>query len=234
MTRLSTVLRIFAAVRAVVVLLFLTGCASVPDNNANTAPGSPREDAGDVASGRASRPRLPSTAHVPAVASGEADDDVPVASHEVLSAGTNADLIVQITEANRVVPPGGTMNLQYVLYSAEGNPGRVRLQLDAPNGWSLLDGAGEERPLEAWEIFDEELRIAVPAEAPPGVTHVLRLIAELVGEPGTSEALTSVQILNGGPMSEGDKYLAGTTTLGVSGSPIRRPGGGDVAGTVDL
>jgi hypothetical protein len=146
------------------------------------------------------------------------------------------DLILEITEASGVVPPGGVVTLKYVLYSPEGNVDWIRLRLDAPPHWSLLDAdlVERERLLEAWEIINGELRIAVPADEETGQRQLVRLTAEVVEEPGVAEALTHVHVLNGGGVRPGAAHLAGTTSLMLSRLEPSGLDGARVAGVVDL
>jgi hypothetical protein len=154
----------------------------------------------------------------------------------VRQAGLTQDLILQIAEASVVVPPGGVVSLKYVLYSAEGNVEWIRLRLDAPPSWSLLDAelVEGERLLEAWEIVTGELRIALPAGASTGQRHLVRLTAEAVEEPGVAEALTHVHVLDGGGLGAGAAHLAGTTSLMLSQLEPSGLEGARVAGAIDL
>jgi hypothetical protein len=132
--------------------------------------------------------------------------------------GLNTDLIVQIVESSRVVPPGGMATLKYVLYSTEGVPGRIRLQVHAPPGWNVIDVERVQREwvLDAWDIVTQELRVAAPPDALTGRNELIRLTAEMVDVPGVSEALAHVQVLSGAGVRSGGAHLAMTTMVGVA------------------
>lgn len=146
--------------------------------------------------------------------------------------GLNTDLILQIVESSRVVPPGGMATLKVVLYSTEGVPGRIRLQVHAPPGWNVVDVERVQREwlLDAWDIVTQELRVAAPPDAPTGPTELIRLTAEMADVPGVSEALAHVQVLSGAGVRSGGAHLAMTTMVGVwrldpSGSEQAQVGG---------
>lgn len=165
-----------------------------------------------------------------------ADSRTRSSTASVRQTGLAKDLVLEITEASRVVPPGGVVTLKYVLYSAEGEVERIRLQVDVPPGWSVLDAelVERERLLEAWEIITEDLRIAVPPDALLDKRQLIRLTAQVEGEPGTAEALTHVHILNGGGLTAGSAHLAGTATLTASGLEPWGLENARTAGIVDL
>jgi hypothetical protein len=132
--------------------------------------------------------------------------------------GLNTDLVLEIVESSRVVPPGGMARLKYVLYSTEGVPGRIRLQIHAPPGWNVIDVERVQREwlLDAWDVVTQELRVAAPQDAPTGPKELIRLTAEMVDVPGVSEALAHVQVLSGAGARSGGAHLAMTTMFGVS------------------
>lgn len=160
----------------------------------------------------------------------------PSAAPSVRSSGLNSDLILEITGANRVVPPGGVVAVEYVLYSAEGNAGRIRLQVDLPDGWSLVDAdlVGRDRLLEAWDIVKDELRLASSPDALVGPQQLIRLTAQMVDVPGVAEALTHVQVLNGRGLQLGSAHLSGTTALKVSGLNASGTDDRGIGAVVDL
>jgi hypothetical protein len=128
------------------------------------------------------------------------------------------------------------VTLRYVLYSAEGNAERVRLRMDAPAEW-LWTNEGQEhrdRLLEPWEIVRGEVHIRAPSEAPIGSYQLVRLTAEIVGEPGAAEALMHVQVLNAGRLNVGAVHLAGTVGLNWPDLEPSGFGGSRVATAVDL
>jgi hypothetical protein len=167
---------------------------------------------------------------------GRAGDGSSSAVPAVGRSGLNGDLMLEITETNGVAPPGGVLSLKYVLYHADGTAGRIRLHVEAPPGWQVQGTAASEveRQLNAWEIAREELRIAIPMDAPVGLRGVVRLVAEMEEEPGSAEALTHVQVLSGGGLRSGGAHLAGTTTLNVSRIGPAAYEGSRVAGAVDM
>lgn len=154
--------------------------------------------------------------------------------------GLNTDLILQIVESTRVVPPGGMATLKYVLYSTGGVPGRIRLQVHAPPGWNVIDGERVQREwlLDAWDIVTQELRVAAPPDAPIGPNELIRLTATMVDVPGVSEALAHVQVLSGAGVRSGGAHLAMTTMVSMSrldpsGSEQAHTGGNvDLSGQV--
>ena len=160
-------------------------------------------------------------------------------AHEAPSvrrSGLNTDLVLEIVDGSRVLPPGGVATLKYVLYSTEGVSGRIRLQVSAPDGWRVLDAqhVERERLLEAWDIVTAELRVAIPAGANTGRHERIRLTAAMADVPGVAEALTHVQVLSGAGVRAGSAHLAGSTMLGVSRvgpSGVER---GRVERTIDL
>lgn len=158
------------------------------------------------------------------------------ADPSVRGSGLNTDLVLQIIEASRVAPPGGVVTLKWVLYSTEGIPGRMRLQVNAPLGWSVLDAERVQREwmLEAWDIVTEEVRVATPPDAAVGPNELIRLTAEMIDVPGVAEALTHVQILSGAGVRAGGAHLAATTVLGVSQLGPSGFENARAGGTVDL
>lgn len=136
-----------------------------------------------------------------------------------LPAGTSSkDMEAEVIPVPRAVAPGGVVKLMYSIFSYEDADQRVRLRVDAGPGWRLLDQeiADREVLVEAWEIAEGELYVMAPEDAKVGDRQLVRVLAEVVGEPGEIEGKNYVDIAKRGGSKPGVPTVTGSSTFGLS------------------
>jgi hypothetical protein len=147
--------------------------------------------------------------------------------------GLTREVEVELYGTTRTVSPGGVVMVRYTVYNWEDTDERVRLRLHLPPGWTLLDAGVEDREFlitaEDYEL-EGELRVVVPQDARPGERHRIRMLAEVIGEPGGAAVYSYVQIVRKGGLKPGAVGLSGTTSLqashlGAAGLESARYGG---------
>jgi hypothetical protein len=123
----------------------------------------------------------------------------------------------------RTAAPGAAIKLRYMISSYEDTDTRVRMRIEAGPGWMLLDTDNERRELllEKWENIEGELYVLLPDDARVGERQLVRLLVELVGEPGVIQAQDYVSVGRRGGVKSGGPVMAATVTVGLS-----RLGGG--------
>jgi hypothetical protein len=148
-----------------------------------------------------------------------------------LPAGVSArDMEAEVIPVPRAAAPGGVVKLMYAIFSYEDTDERVRLRVDAGPGWRLLDAEAAERDIfvEAWEVVEGELYLQVPEDATIGDRQLVRLFAEVVGEPGEIEGRNFVSVVKRGGAKPGVPTITGTSAFGLSqlGADASRRSGG--------
>ena len=150
--------------------------------------------------------------------------------------GLVKEVEVELYGSTRATSPGGLVIIRYSINSYEDQDERVRLRLLLPASWTLLDRDIEEKEflLEAWETVEGEIRVAVPQDARPGERHLVRVIGEVIGEPGGAEVFSYVQIVKRGGLKPGAVGLTGTASLLATSLAVEDLGGARYGGVVDL
>lgn len=150
--------------------------------------------------------------------------------------GLTREVEVELYGSTRSASPGSLVVLRYTLNSYEDADARLRLKVEPPPGWVLLDRAVEEREflLEGWESIEGEIRLAVPRDTRPGSRHRVRVDARVEGEPGGAAVLWPVQVVRRGALRPGAVGLSGTASL--QASNVRTDGldGARVGSLVEL
>jgi hypothetical protein len=176
-----------------------------------------------------------------------ASDSAALSSHPVLSegqewtsvpvGGLTKDVEVELYGTARTVAPGGLLVVRYTVFNWEDTDERVRLRVTLPPGWALLDKEFENREFlvtaEDYEL-EGEIRVAVPRDARPGERHKVRLVAEVVGEPGGAVVFSRVQVLRRGGLRAGQVGLTGTTSVQASNFAVETFDGARYGGVLDL
>jgi hypothetical protein len=149
----------------------------------------------------------------PAAAAAEGQDGA-----SVLFGGLGKEVEVELYGSSRTVHPGGLVVLRYSLNSYEDTDERLRLRVEAPEGWTKLDGEVEEREflLEAWENVEGEVRLLVPRDVRVGTRHRVRVVAQVTGEPGGAAVFWPVQVERRGALRPGAVGLTGTASVAAS------------------
>jgi hypothetical protein len=150
--------------------------------------------------------------------------------------GLTKEVEVELYGSTRATSPGALVVLRYSINSYEDQDERVRLHLDVPDGWIVLDRDIEDREflLEAWENLEGEIRIQVPSDARPGERHRVRVVGEVIGEPGGAAVFCTVQIIRRGGLRAGQVGLTGTTALLATNVAVETMGGARYGVVVDL
>jgi hypothetical protein len=150
--------------------------------------------------------------------------------------GLTKEAELELYGTTRAVSPGGLVVIRYSVNSFEDQDERVRLRLYLPPGWTLLDRdiEGRELLLEAWENLEGEIRVAVPPDARPGDRHRIRVSGEIVGESGSMEVFSIVQVIRRGGLKPGDVGLTGTAAVQASNVAMADLTGTRYGGTADL
>lgn len=144
------------------------------------------------------------------------------------------DLFVDLV-ASPTAAPGGDVKLILGVYSYEDVPLRIRLRLDDAAGFRPLDrDFGDERTLEAGDEINAELHLEAPREVRDGESRIVRLFAEVVGEPGAAEAMAPVRIMRGGGLRAGQSGLGGSVQLASRGVDLGAGERGMPSGSLDL
>jgi hypothetical protein len=132
------------------------------------------------------------------------------------------------------------VRLIYSVINLEETEVRVRLRPLLPAGWVLLDPAIEQQefPIEALDEIDGEILVTVAKQAKAGDRQLVRLAAEVVGEPGVYEGQNFVSITRSGGVKPGVVALTGSTTVGMSRvssgmADARTAGGFALSGKLD-
>jgi hypothetical protein len=150
--------------------------------------------------------------------------------------GLTRDVEVELYGTTRTAAPGGLVVVRYSITSYEETEERMRLRLHFPEGWKLLDREIEEREflLEAWEDVEGEIRVAVPPDARAGERHMIRVVGEVVGEPGGAAVFSYVHITRRGGLKPGQVGLTGTTSLQATSIAVESLEGARYGGTLEL
>jgi hypothetical protein len=150
--------------------------------------------------------------------------------------GLTKDVEVELYGSTRTTSPGGLVVVRYSINSYEDQEERVRLRIQLPEGWELLDREALEREfvLEPWETVEGEVRVAVPAEAVPGGRHRVRVSGLVAGEPGSAEVFSYVQLRRRGGLRPGQVGLTGTAALHSTSFGLNSYEGARYGGAIDL
>ncbi len=132
--------------------------------------------------------------------------------------GLTKEVEVELYGSTRATSPGGLVVVRYSINSYEDQDERVRLRLEIPAGWTLLDKdiEAQEWLLESWESLEGEIRVTVPQNARAGERHMVRVMGEVLGEPGGAAVFSYVQVVKRGGLKAGDVGLTGTTSIHAS------------------
>jgi hypothetical protein len=169
-----------------------------------------------------SAPGVAAPARVAAAAGPEGQDGASVAF-----GGLSREIEVELYGSTRAAVPGGVVVLKYTVSSYEDGDQRVRLRVEAPDDWVLLDPDVEDRELlvEGWEYVEGEVRLRVPRSAALGSRHRLRVVAHVSGEPGGAAVFWPLQVVRRGALRPGAVGLTGTAL--VSAANLRAAGAAD-------
>jgi hypothetical protein len=150
--------------------------------------------------------------------------------------GLTREVEVELYGTARTTAPGGLVTIRWSLNSYEDADQRVRLRLVLPPGWTTQedDATGREWLLEGWESLEGEIRVTVPRDALPGERHAVRVLGEVVGEPGYAAVYSWVQVTRRGGLRAGQVGLTGTTSLHASNLEAESLEGARYGGVVDL
>jgi hypothetical protein len=150
--------------------------------------------------------------------------------------GLTKDVEIELYGSTRATSPGGVVVVRYSINSFEDQDERVRLQVNLPDGWILLDAGAldQEFLLEAWESIEGEVRLVVPEHAVPGERHQIHVSGLVMGEPGSAEVFSYVQILRSGGLRPGQVGLTGTASLQATSFGVETLEGARYGGLVDL
>jgi hypothetical protein len=150
--------------------------------------------------------------------------------------GLTKEVEVELYGTTRSVSPGALVVVRYAINSYEDTDHHVRLRLILPDGWTLLDRdiEGREFFLESWETVEGELRVAVPKDARAGERHRVRVLGEVIGEPGAAAVYANVQVVRRGGLKAGAVGLTGTTSLHATNFAVENLDGARYGGVVDL
>jgi hypothetical protein len=150
--------------------------------------------------------------------------------------GLTKEVEVELYGTSRSAAPGGLVTIRYNIMSFEETDEHVRLRLQLPDGWVLLDRDTEERRifLEAWEEVEGEIRVLVPRSARVGQRELVRLIAAVEGEPGGAAVHARVQVVRSGGLQAGQVGLTGTASVQATSFGVEDLAGARYGGVVDL
>jgi hypothetical protein len=150
--------------------------------------------------------------------------------------GLTREVEVELYGTTRSVSPGAILVVRYAINSYEDTDHHVRLRLVLPDGWTLLDRdiEGREFFLESWETVEGELRVSVPKDARAGERHRVRVLGEVLGEPGAAAVYATVQVVRRGGLKAGAVGLTGTTSLLATSFAVENLDGARYGGVVDL
>jgi hypothetical protein len=154
-----------------------------------------------------------------------------------LPAGTSSrDMEAEVIPTPRAAAPGGVVKLMWAIFSYEDTDERVRLRVDAGPGWRLLDSEddGVEVLVEAWEVVEGELYLQVPEDATIDSRQLVRLVAEVVGEPGEIEGRNYVSVARRGGITPGVPTIVGASTFGLSQLGVAGMDGSRPTGALEL
>jgi hypothetical protein len=190
-----------------------------------------QQDAGLTVSQVARSPLSTDTVPAPSLAPHEGQESVSIAL-----GGLTKDVEIELYGTSRTAAPGGLVMVRYSINSYEDTDERVRVRLHLPTGWTLLDRDIEEREflLEAWEDIEGEIRVAVPQDARPGERHMIRVVGEVIGEPGGAAVFSYVQVTRRGGLQVGQVGLTGTTSVHATNFAVEDFAGARYGGVVDL
>jgi len=125
---------------------------------------------------------------------------------------------VELTPVQRSAPPGGAVRFRFSIYNNEPTEDRLRLRILAAPGWTLTDSELEQRewPIEPYGSIEQDIDITIPDDARIGDRPLVRLLVEVVGQPGEIEALSFASVVKGGGVKPGVPLVSGSSTFGYS------------------
>ncbi len=149
-----------------------------------------------------------------------------------VTASRSNEFDVELTPVQRSAPPGGAVRFRFSIYANEPKEDRLRLRIIAPPGWAVTDSELEQREwrIEPFGSIEQEIDITIPEDARIGDRPLVRLLVEVVGQPGEIEALSFASVVKGGGVKPGVPLVSGSSTfgyaqLGASGvDPAERTG----------
>jgi hypothetical protein len=144
-------------------------------------------------------------------ASGEVAEE-----QRIIRSAKNLQITVEaIPEA---APPGGVVTLHYTVDSFEESDERVRIRVLAAEGWTAT--APEEQQSEwmvpATDAIEGRIDLLVPQDAAVDSRHLVRLIGEVIGEPGVIEGRTYVSVVGRSRSTPNTPRMSASSTVGLS------------------
>ena len=143
---------------------------------------------------------------------------IEVRPHVKVTASRSNQFDVEITPVQRSAPPGGAVRFRFSIYNNEPTEERLRLRVLAAPGWTLTDSELEQRewPIEPYGSIEQDIDITIPDDARVGDRPLVRLLVEVVGQPGEIEALSFASVVKGGGVKPGVPLVSGSSTFGYS------------------
>ena len=143
---------------------------------------------------------------------------IEVRPHVKVTASRSNQFDVEITPVQRSAPPGGAVRFRFSIYNNEPTEERLRLRVLAPPGWTLTDSELEQRewPIEPYGSIEQDIDITIPDDARVGDRPLVRLLVEVMGQPGEIEALSFASVVKGGGVKPGVPLVSGSSTFGYS------------------
>jgi hypothetical protein len=143
---------------------------------------------------------------------------IEVRPHVKVTASRSNQFDVELTPVQRSAPPGGAVRFRFSIYNNEPTEERLRLRVLAAPGWTLTDSELEQRewPIEPYGSIEQDIDITIPDDARVGDRPLVRLLVEVVGQPGEIEALSFASVVKGGGVKPGVPLVSGSSTFGYS------------------
>jgi hypothetical protein len=137
---------------------------------------------------------------------------------DALPAVSSKDLEVELVPVQRGAPPGSAVRLRFSIVNLEETEERLRLNVVAGHGWRLADHELQQREwiVDTYDWIEGEFDLLVPDNAPVGDRQMIRLLVEVVGDPGAIEAQTYVSVTKRGGIRPGVPTVSGSATVGLS------------------
>jgi hypothetical protein len=135
--------------------------------------------------------------------------------------GTNQDLYVDVA-VPPVVNAGSVFRSLFTAVNLTDQPIRVRLRLELPEGWTLSPQADfdGEKLIDSFDEIGGELEIEVSPIAKVATGEKVRIVGEVVGDPGHADAVAMVRIAGRGGLRAGQKGLSGYVQAATRGNDL--------------
>jgi hypothetical protein len=146
------------------------------------------------------------------------DIAVEVRAETSTASASTKEIEAELISVQRAAPPGGAVRLRFSVVNLEETDQQVRLRVVAGPGWTVLNPEFTERDwlIERFNWIQGEIDLGVPDEAQVGDRELVRLLVQLVGEPGEIEARNYVSVAKGGGIKPGVATASGSVTAGLS------------------